>query len=169
MKKVTKPFAILCLLTLLSCLSLSACQKKESYADDIPCSELMDAVEDQLPVNFGYETFGGDHLRYYFEDTKLPDDACLRYSVLSEDINEIGIFHTTNAESGEEVKDLAEDYLEELLEDQRAFIASYAPEELPKLERAEIRTFGNYTVYAILDDEDRALAFETIEKKLTKK
>ena len=69
----------------------------------------------------------------------------------------------------EEIRDLAEDYLEDLLEEQSAFIASYAPEELPKLEGAEVRTFGNYTVYAIADDRDRALIFETVEKALRKK
>ena len=129
----------------------------------------MDTVIEQVPVNFGYETYGDDHLRYYFEDTKLHDDVCLRYSALSEDINEIGIFHTATRHDQEEIRDLAEDYLEDLLEEQSAFIASYAPEELPKLEGAEVRTFGNYTVYAIADDRDRALIFETVEKALRKK
>ena len=159
------PFCLLCCLLL----SLVSCKKEQSFSDDVPAAELMDAVVEQIPVNFGYETFGGEHLRYYFEDTKLPDDVCLRYSVLSEDINEIGIFHTTSPQAQEEIKDLSEEYLEELLEDQRAFIASYAPEELPKLERAEVRTFGNYTVFAIADDRDRELIFETVEKKLTEK
>ncbi len=158
-------------LLLLCCLplSLAACKKDQSFSDDMPTSELMDAVVEQIPVNFGYETFGGEHLRYYFEDTKTHDDACLRYSTLSEDINEVGIFHTTSPQAQNEIKELAEDYLKELLEDQRAFIASYAPKELPKLERAEVRTFGNYTVYAIADDDDRELIFETVEKKLTEK
>ena len=149
--------------------SLSSCGQKMVYADNVSCSELMDAVVEQIPVSFGYEAYGDDHLRYYFEDTTLPDDVCLTYSVASEDINEIGIFHTPDAASREEIYDLAEDYLEELREDKRAFIASYASDELPKLDRAEVRTFGHYTVYAILNDRDRALVFETIEKMLTEK
>ncbi len=158
-------------LSLLCCLLLSliSCKKEQGFSDDVPTAELMDAVVEQIPVNFGYETFGGEHLRYYFEDTKLHDDACLRYSVLSEDINEIGIFHTTNPHDQDKIKGLAEDYLKELLSDQGAFIASYAPEELPKLEEAEIRTFGNYTVYAIADAPDRELIFETVEKTLRNK
>ena len=150
-------------------LSLPSCRASADYADDLSCAQLMDAVVEKIPVDFGYESFGDDHLRYYFEDTSLPDDVCLRYSVLSEDINEIGIFHTPSADAREEIEDLAEEYLEELREDKRAFIASYAAGELPKLDRAEIRVFGNYTVYAILNDEDRALAFETIAAMLTKK
>ncbi len=154
---------VLLLMTLL----LSSCAKKEkSYADDLPCSELADTVEEQIPVDFGYETFGSEHLRYYFEDTKLHDDACLRYTVRSEDIGEFGIFHAPNAEARDEIKDLCEDYLEELREEKTTFIESYAPEEIPKLEHAEVRSFGNYVVYAILSDTDRELVFETVEKKL---
>ena len=62
---------------------------------------------------------------------------------------------------------MVEEYLEELREDQRAFIASYAASELPKLDGAQWRTFGNYTVYAILDEHDRALVFDTVESLLT--
>lgn len=148
---------------------LSACAKKEpTYANDIPCSELADTVEEQIPVDFGYDTYGGEHLRYYFEDTKRHDDACLRYTVRSEDIGEFGIFHAPDAESRDEIEDLCEEYLEDLREEKTAFIASYAPEEVPKLERAEVRSFGNYVVYAILSDSDRALLFDTVEKALTK-
>ncbi|MBO5938644.1 MAG: DUF4358 domain-containing protein [Clostridia bacterium] len=156
---------VLLLMTLL----LSSCAKKEkTYADDLPCAELADTVEEQIPVDFGYETFGGEHLRYYFEDTKLHDDACLRYTVRSEDIGEFGIFHTPDEASRQEIEDLCEDYLETLREEKTTFIESYAPEEVPKLERAEVRSFGNYTVYAILSDDDRELLFDTVEKKLVK-
>ncbi|MBE6546406.1 MAG: DUF4358 domain-containing protein [Ruminococcaceae bacterium] len=156
------------LLSLLLTLSLllCACTKAAAYADNVPCAELADTATDQIPVNFGYETYGGEHLRYYFEDTELPDDTCLRYSVLSEDINELGIFHAPDETVRAELVRLTEDYLDRLLEEQSAFIAGYAPKELTKLEHAEVRTFGNYVVYAILDDNDRELVFETVEKEL---
>ena len=148
---------------------LSACAKKgKDYVDDLPCSEIADTVEEQIPVDFGYETFGGEHLRYYFEDTKVHDDACLRYTVRSEDIGEFGIFHAPDEESRKELERLCEEYLKTLREEKTAFIESYAPEEVPKLERAEVRSFGNYVAYAILSDDDRELFFETVEKKLTK-
>ena len=169
MKRMKPILALLICASLIATLFLPSCAKKDSYADDVPCAELADAVEDQIPVDFGYETLGGDHLRYYFSDTKRHDDVCLRYSVRSENINEFGIFHTPDEESRQEIQRLTETYLEQLRDDQSAFIASYAPEELPKLERAELRTFGNYTVYGILDDGDRELLFETVERKLTQR
>ena len=153
---------------LLCCLffSFPSCQKRQEFSDDISASELMDTVIEQVPVNFGYETYGDDHLRYYFEDTKLHDDVCLRYSALSEDINEIGIFHTATRHDQEEIQDLAEDYLEDLLEEQSAFIASYAPEELPKLDNTKVKQFGHYVIYVISSSDRVDAAITTIEEKL---
>lgn len=147
--------------------ALSSCSSKTAYADNLSCAELMDAAEDSVPVRFGYETYGSEHLQYYFSDTELPDDHCLRYSALSEDINEIGIFHTNGKEDRKAVQQLCQSYLKELKEEKSAFIAGYAPEELPKLEYAEVRCFGNYTVYAIASESEREKIFDTIEAKLT--
>lgn len=166
MKRAIRLTALAVLFLTVALPILSSCKKETSYTDDLSCAEIMDAVEDQIPVNFGYETFGGDHMRYYFEETPLPDDHCLRYSVMNDDINEVGIFHSPDGKSEEEVFRLTEAYLATLREEKQAFIGSYAPEELPKLNDAEVRRFGNYTVYAILSEEDRKLVFETVEKML---
>ncbi len=148
------------------CISLFSCGAKKEYADDIPCSELLDTAEEQIPIDLGYESFGGDHIKYYFEDTELDDDRSLRYSVASEDINEMGIFHAPDERSVKELKEITQRYLDGLLEEKGAFIGSYAPKELEKLENAEVRTFGNYVAYAILSDDDRELFFETVETEL---
>ena len=154
---------------LLLCTLLSGCSKGTlEYADNVPCAEIMDTVEGQIPINFGYETFGGEHLSLYFEGAPTTDDHCLRYSTLSEDINEFGVFHTPDGHSIRETEDMCEDYLEDLWEEKQAFIASYAPDQLPKLKNAEVRSFGRYTVYAILDKDDRDLLFETVQKAISK-
>ena len=158
--------AFVLLLTL--CL-FSSCQERQSYRDDLRCETLMDAAIDQAPTDFGYDTFESEHLRYYFDEDEEADDACLRYSIAAENINEIGIFHASNETAAREIYEDCEEYLEELREEKSAFIASYAPEELSKLEEAEVRRFGNYTVYAILSSEERALVFETIEQALLSK
>ena len=160
-------FPILLILSLI--VSLSACQKKQTvYRDDLSCADLTEAVEAQIPVNFGYESLGGDHIRYYFDNTGLPDDHSLRYSVLSEDLNEVGIFHSPTEASAEEMLRLTERYLATILEEKAAFVESYAPKEVPKLAGAEAKNIGNYTVYAILEEKDRALVFETVAKMLTR-
>ena len=69
-------------------------------------------------------------------------------------------------ESVTETEEMCRDYLAALWEEKQAFIAGYAPEELPKLKHAEVRSFGRYTVYAILDDADRDRLFEAVEELL---
>ena len=158
--------AILLLLLFL----LGGCAKAPPvYADDVSCEALMEAVEKQIPVEFGYAIMKGEELRAYVPSAELPEDYCLRYSTLSENINEIGILHTESKEEQAAAEALCEAYLKELWEEKQAFIASYAPEELPKLEHAEVRSFGRYTVYAILDDDDRTRIFDAIEQLLTPK
>lgn len=165
---IQRTLALILTLTALV-LCLAACRQQKSYLNDRRCEELMDDAVDQIPVTFGYDTFESDHLRYCFDDWEEADDACLRYSIASENINEIGIFHSPTEEKAREIYEDCKEYLNDLREEKSTFIASYAAEELPKLERAEVRRFGNYTVYAILSDDDRTLVFDTIEQALTPK
>lgn len=160
MKKIYAIFTVLCLL-----LCLTGCNRSD-YKNDIPCSKILDSVEEQLPIDLGYKNFDGDHIKYYFRNTKADDDHALRYSVKSENIDEFGIFHAPDDKSKKELTKIAEEYLDELLKEKKAFIASYAPDELPKLENAEVKSFGNYVAYAILDQKGRELFFDTVEKSL---
>ena len=153
-------------LTLMLCLTLFSCKSSKGYSDGIPCSELLDTAEEQIPIDLGYESFDGDHIKLYFENTELDDDRSLRYSVASENINEMGIFHAPDEGSAKELKEITQRYLDGLLEEKGTFIGSYAPKELEKLENAEVRIFGNYVAYAILSADDRKLFFDTIENAL---
>ena len=162
-----KKIILLCIAANLT-LSVFGCSKDVEYKDSVPCDEILDAVEEQIPVNLGYESYGGEHIKYYFDSTELDDDHSLRYSALSDDINEFGVFHAPDKESRDELLRITEKYLDELLADKKAFISSYAPKELPKLENAETRTYGNYVAYAILSDADKAAFFETVESMLSK-
>ena len=152
-----------------SLLLLSACGAKASYTNTLPCADLADTLEEQIPANLGYETYGADHIQFYFKNNDLYDDLCLRYTARSEDIGEFGILHATDPKACRELEALCREYLETLREEKSAFIASYAPEELPKLEQAEVRAFGSYVTYAILSEEERELFFDTVEKRLTEK
>ena len=50
--------------------------------------------------------------------------------------------------------------------EERAFIATYAPEELPKLDNAKVKQFGHYVAYVIASSDRADAAMSTIEKKL---
>lgn len=156
------------LLIALSFSLFSCTEEKSTYSDRQTCAELMSVAEEQIPVQFGYESYSADQIRFYFEEADIYDDVCIRYSARSEDINEIGIFHSADDDSHKKTEQAVRSYLETLKQDQSAFLASYAAEELPKLENAEVRTFGHYTVYAVLGEEERTLFFETVQKELTR-
>lgn len=142
-----------------------ACSAKPQYRDDLSCEELMAELCRMVPTEGGYADLGAAHWSFYF-NSDPPADHCIHGSVLSEDINEIGILHAKNGTDPSELTALAENYLIALQEEKSSFIGSYAPKELPKLTEAQVRTFGNYVVFAILSKEDRELVFDRLEALL---
>ncbi len=46
------------------------------------------------------------------------------------------------------------------------WMTEYMPEEHPKMEKASFVTFGNYVMYAILDDDAKQTAFDAMESCL---
>ena len=148
-------------------LLLPSCKKQE-YLDEVSCYDLCEAViiaEDEIGE---YEAYGEDYIEYFFENTSLHNDFRIIYSRESEDIDELGIFHTDTEQKATDLLKIVEKHISTYQKDQRSFIASYAPEELSKLDNAERKVFGNYVVYAIMDEDDKKEAFSVIEEKLKK-
>ena len=159
MRKITVLF-------LLAALLLPACRKNVSYRDDLPVGDLAARIQEQIPVDYGYEDMGEAHLLYYLDGDDLPKDRCLRQSVLSEDINEFGVFYTPSDQARQELEEELSNYLEELREEKSAFVGSYAPAEVPKLDHASLRSFGPYTVYLVLSPHSQSLVWSTVESIL---
>lgn len=151
---------------LLAVCLLASCQKSESYRDDRSCEELIAIAIEKAPTEFGYDIFERESLPFPIEKSEDADGICVAYSIESENINEIGVFHSPDKESADEIAEECEEYLEELREEKSAFIASYAAEELPKLASAEVYRFGKYTVYLIASDTDRDAIREAIKAEL---
>ena len=147
--------------------SLVACTAKE-YRTDIHCRELCDETVEYVNDGLEYAEYGESQLKYEFGDAaRGAEEYCILYSVKVEDINEIGVFF---AKDEQNVKAIAEDckkYIDDMKENKRAFISSYAPDQLPKLDKAEVRICGNYVMYAVLDPKDSELAYNQIKKRLT--
>ena len=53
-------------------------------------------------------------------------------------------------------------------EEQREFIASYAPHELSKLDAAKVKKFGNYVVYTVLPKDTTTTVMDEVERYLNK-
>ena len=148
------------------CLLLAACAKKE-YSSEYSCLELCRYAAESIGGGEDYSEYGDEHLRYTFDsDDHRSKDKCVLYSDDVRDIGEIGVFLAESTSEARMIAEECEDYLEELYEEQRAFISSYAPNELTKLKNATVRRYGNYVVYAVADDVDTV--FSEIERRLTR-
>ena len=160
-----KKFVVLIFCFLLLILLVS-CSKSNSYRDDIPCSDIARDLCDKSEVMGGYSEYDKNHVAFLFEDTSLYDDCSVRYSTEVTDINEIGVFHCNNKDNAKALTETVSKYITETQTDQKAFIESYAPREVPKLENAEVRQYGNYVIYLVMSAEDKEDAIEEIEKFL---
>ena len=158
---------ILLLSVLLWAVFLPSCAARE-YKGSQTCAELAWGAASAIPSSKGYSAYGDDHIKYEFGNTELYNDCCIIYSNETEDVNEIGVFHMPDADSAKEFAKIAENYIFNMREDQRAFIESYAPNEVPKLDGARIYILGNYVVYTVLSAKDRDKVMESIESQLGK-
>ena len=163
MKKIFVLFLSFILIVL-----LVSCSKSNPYRDDISCSDLLDAIRDEAEVNGGYSIYDSEHIAFLFEDTSLFDECSVIYSTDVTDINEAGVFHCKDKDSAKALTESVSKYISEMQTNERAFIESYAPRQMPKLENAEVHQYGNYIIYLIINDEDKEDAIEEIEKMLKK-
>lgn len=159
-----KLFSLLLSLALL--LSLSACARKQ-YADDKAGATLVEEALRDLHDGVTYLSADADYLDDYFTLPDYVKDTALRHASDAGNLNEVGVFHLPPERVGE-MKALLEGYLSDALESNQAWYDSYIPEETPKLRDAEVRSFGNYVAYAILDAKDRKAFFDSVEQSLVK-
>lgn len=152
----------LCALLLIS---LPSCKGK-NYADDVAVSTISQKAIVALGEQVGYITAGEGYLDDYFKVPEAVQEYTVFFAAEGNNIDEFGIFHVGDG-SGKDMEAMLRDYLEDSYEKNREWYDSYIPEETPKLRDAEVKLFGNYAVYAIADEGDRALFFRTVEELLT--
>ncbi len=158
-----KRIFILCLLALM----LVSCSKKD-IADDKKCSELGSGLTQTLADNQEYHKFDDAHISASFPNKDSYNDRYVIYSADTNDINEIGVFHADSDEHARELLDDCKKYVEDMQNNSRAFIASYAPDELPKLDAARVERVGNYIIYTVLPDDKADEVIERLRADLKK-
>ena len=152
-------------IALLSVFSLCACKKSTAvYSDTISAEELAEEAAEELEYE-NFRTANGDWLADY---VTLPDgltDYRICFSSDGNNLNEFGIWHVRSDQIAP-LEATLRAYLAESLTKNKEFYNSYIPQETAKLEDAEVRVFGNYVCYAILDRRDREIFFQTLEEEL---
>ena len=151
-------------LLLAAVLLLSACGQPR-VKNDVPVSEIagevlekLSAREDLTAMNEAYVTgmMGLEPADYA--------DYAVYVSALGTNIDEFGVFKTAEGFSAQDAAQQLEDYLQMRRD---TFMKEYTPEEQPKLEKAQVKTLGNYVIYAILSEAERQAAFREFEDELS--
>ncbi len=144
---------------------LFSCKSTKSYKDDLSPAELAEIAEEALSSGEFLSAAEG-YLEDYLPLSQDSDAHIVCFSSDGNNLDEFGIWQLSS-DAPEMIRGKLEGYLAESLTRNREFYDSYIPQETPKLQNAEVRVFGNYVVYAILNDRDRAIFFETIERSLS--
>ena len=151
------------LLTAFLPLILCSCSSG-AYSDRVSCEEIAECIISQLGDEEYLELDGAD-AEYYFSIIECSEYS-IRYSSSTNNIDEFGIFHADDSESALELLEECQDYLKEKQTEQRAFIQSYAPTEIKKLDGADAFRFGNYVVFTVLDKDTSAKIRSEVERLL---
>lgn len=145
-------------------LLLGSCHKKEAYTDELSAKEVADGAVSAMDET-SLLSAERDYLDDYILVPEGMTDREIRFSPDGNNLDEIGVWHVP-ADETKRVHSLLEEYLDRSLERNRAFYDSYIPQETAKLRDAEVKTFGNYVVYAIMNESNRSAFFESVGKIL---
>ena len=147
----------------LAMLSLFAVGCSTKYRTDVPVYELANLALEGIDDSIRFVRAEQNYLDGYLPTDSLSSSREIYFAADGNRLDEFGIFYSDRPR---ELKDELEDYLEDTLEENRSFYDSYIPEETPKLRDAEVRSFGDCVVYAILSPEHKKELFRRIEEDL---
>ena len=156
--------ALCLMLTSLLVMLVCSCGASD-YANNIGIETIDARVKDELALNGGYYNADSDFMAFTFHDPEYVDDYAVTFAQASTDISEYGIFHVSDADKVDDMVELAEEYLESY---KANWMTNYLAEEYPKIENAQVKAFGSYVVYSILDEDATNRLHEAVEQALTK-
>ena len=154
--------AISLLLALVMCLALlTACGG--SAKKDVPVSDISAKVSDAIGKTDSLVAVDSNYIRGYMKvDAAQFGEYSMMINAYGANIDEYGIFKAGDM-STKDIKTAVDAYLELR---KAAWMDEYMPEEKPKLTNAEVRVSGDYVMYCILSDDDKAAAFGAFEDAL---
>lgn len=154
-------------LLMLACVaSLASCMRAHSFTDAMMISEISEEVLDELDSPFPYLVDNTGFTEDYFALPDYVTEHAVFYTGEVNNIDEFGIFHVTSGNAATMEALLRERYLAASYEKNRDFYNSYIPNETQKLRDAEVKSFGNYVVYAIMSAADRNTLFNAVRDEL---
>ena len=148
-------------------LFFASCSQKK-FNNGITCKDLTSMLKREISVPQGeFEEYSNDELKFIFNYPELYDDICIIYSSDSTDICELGVIHAQNEENAKKIFEDSKNYLKNIQEQKSEFLRNYSPEELKKINSADVRRFGNYVIFTISEQDERDTVFEKAKSILS--
>lgn len=158
-----KTLSILLPALLLCALLLTGCGG-ETTQKDVSLDELSGAVLEAIGMTDTMVDTTDVIVEGFLQLSPDQFGGCVVYrNSYGTSVDEFGLFKAGTL-TLEEIKSAVEDYLNVLRETSMA--ALYTPEEVPKLEGAQVRTVGDYVMYCVLSDADMDAAFDAFASAL---
>ena len=144
-------------------LALALCACGGSSGKDVPVADIVTAVDGVLGGGENLAEADAGLVEGYMKLS--PDDYsdfAVKINSYGTSFDEYGVFQAADSSQAKTIAEALEAYLQLKLETDMG----YQPEELPKLEKAEVKTNGNYVMYCILGDTEKTAAFGAFEDAL---
>jgi len=154
---------VFCVVLVLSL--LCSCSKKQ-YNDTLDCAYITSTLQSKMLTDEAYSAYSAEDIAFMLDDSDKFDSYSVIYSSSSDDIGEIGVFHAISEEESLDLLDDVAEYLSELKEEKGSFVRNYLPNEQKKLDGANVKRFGNYVVFTVLDSAKSDAVFKEIERLL---
>lgn len=162
MKKTKTIMVSLCALMLLALLAACGGAKVK---DDVPVSELSSAVDLAIGNEGDLVSAPESYLSSLMAlDFSANPEYVVKINSRGVNIDEYGIFKAGSGQDVSELESIVKGYIQRRLD---TWMPEYMPEELPKLENAQVKTLGNYVMYTILSDTQRTEAVTALETGLS--
>jgi len=157
---------ILCAVLLAAILisAVSCSEKTVTYKDNLSPPELASLASSELTNAANIDEVDD----FYIEasmgiDVSKSESHYAAIQTGGTELDEFGIFKMSDETKAEEMKKDLEAYLKDRVDN---YDTRYYIEELPKFEKAEVRVFGKYAVFAVLSETDKTAFFTSIEDTL---
>lgn len=163
MKNIVKFVALVLCMTAL--LALCACDGEKINTEVAP-ADIANAIVNEMGSADAMTALDESYITGRMEiDLSNCAEYDVRLSTASINVNEFGVFKAKDVDHVEALDADVQAYLAMRLE---TWMDEYLPEEKPKVENAQVRTFGPYVIYTILSESDSKIAIDTMSEMLTK-
>lgn len=150
----------------LLCLLLSSCATRR-YSDSAASATLINQLSEEISGFEDYIEYSREELGYILPSDMINSDICVLYSKDTDDQGEIGVIRAKTEKDAKEIAVQITEYIKSSKEERRAFLENYLPNELSKLNSAQVRRFGCYVIYTILESDQASVLFNAAQKRLT--